>query len=59
MFMTKKEFFKIILTAVFSAGIAMLQNMLASMGSDPNLQVDPATAGGIGAAITAVRKYLA
>jgi hypothetical protein len=53
--MTKEKWIQIILTALISAGIAFLQNLLASFGNTPILHSSPEVAGFIGAGISFAR----
>lgn len=53
---TKNKFIEIIITALISAGIAFLQNLLAQHTGTGIIETNPETAGIIGGAISAVRK---
>lgn len=52
--LNKQKIFEILMTAFLSAGIAFLQNLLAQIGHNQDLQNDAVVAGGIGATL----KYL-
>jgi len=56
--MTKKKFFEIVITALISAGIAFLTNLLSSLSSNVNITTDPEVAGGIGALIATIKSNL-
>lgn len=51
----KQRILEIFITALISAGIAFLQNLLALHTQTPTLQTNVETAGSIGAIITAIK----
>jgi hypothetical protein len=53
--MTKEKWVQIILTALISAGIAFLQNLLAGLGNIPILETNPTNAGLAGAIIGTIK----
>ena len=55
--MTKQRIYEILLTAVISAGIAFLQNLLAHIGSTQPVTLDPLTVSMVGATIHGARAY--
>lgn len=55
--MNKRKILEILLTALISAGIAFLQNLLSQVGSEPLFQTNPQSAGIIGASISALRNF--
>lgn len=54
---TKKKIIEILVTALISAGIAFLQNLLSNLVGTPELKISPETTGMIGGAIHAVRSF--
>lgn len=52
----KQKIFEIILTALISAGIAFLQNLLTNFVGIESIQNSPEIAGGIGAVFSALKK---
>lgn len=53
-----KKIIEILITAILSAGIAILQNVLMQYLGNDNTQVNPESAGLIGGAISYARKFL-
>lgn len=52
----KQKIFEIILTALISAGIAFLQNLLTHLAGLETISNSPEIAGGIGAVLSALKK---
>lgn len=53
---TKKKIVEILVTALLSALIAFLQNLLAGLNNAPELQSAPSVAGAIGATLAFFRQ---
>lgn len=53
----KQKIFEILLTALLSAGIAILQNVLTSLIGHSEIKASPEVAGGIGLAIKSVQNF--
>lgn len=56
--MKKKKILEILITALISAGIAFLSNLLTQLTGQNIMHTSPETAGTVGAVIASVRKFL-
>lgn len=56
--MNKRKILEILITALISAGIAFLTNLLGLMTEQNLIHVDPVISGGIGGIITTARRFI-
>lgn len=56
--MTKKKIIEIVVTALISAGIALLTNVLSQLTNVWNVTADPEVAGSIGGLIATIRNRI-
>jgi len=56
--MTKKKIIEIVITALVSAGIAFLTNLLSQLTNTWEITANPEVAGAIGGTIHAIRKFM-
>jgi hypothetical protein len=55
--MTKKKIIEILITALISAGIAFLTNLLSAYTNTTQIHASPEIAGGLGVIISTVRRF--